>query len=842
MFQQVPIVHQIDYHGQILRLETGLLAKQATASVVATLGETTVMANVVVGKPTNMDYFPLQVIYEEKFYASGKIKSSRFIKREGRPSDNAVLTGRMIDRSLRSLFDSNVRNDIQVIITVLSLDETNTPDLVGVLAASSALKIATKDFAGPVSSIRIGLEANTPQKQITEYLKHQINTTDDFNEIKDALIEASRVLDISQEEDKELIRILARSLAAKDAEWARFFSDIYKQTDRYKPEELRTAYQSDYLPIVNPSYHAQQSSVLDLIVSGDGDNIMMLEAGANIISEEEIGICLDIAADELKVLTNFQSDFINLARQNGMLGVDSLHVITPEQKFYTYWEQFRTQLEACSYGHGTKEKRAEAMGAFRTLHFGNIKTLQDIVYNENIETESSLREFLVSHQNAEADSKYQFDLTVAQNLIDLCDGHLDQLSKIQPELEKAMDTAVKNMVHEKILEQEERIDGRKLDEIRPITCQIDVLPRVHGSSLFTRGETQVLNILTLGSMRDAQTIDEMEDFEEVTKRYLHHYNFPSYSVGETGRYTGPGRREIGHGALAEKALLPVLPTESEFPYTMRLVSECLGSNGSTSMASTCGSTLSLLAGGVPIKDVVAGIAMGLVLDFSTGNFKVLTDIQGAEDHHGDMDFKVTGTATGVTAIQLDNKVAGLTPNILKQALIEAKAGRLFIINKMLEAIEAPRSEISTYAPRVLTTTIPSDRIGDVIGPSGKIIKGLIAKYDVDIDIEDNTGKTLIYGKDSQKTQAALNKILQIIKEFEIGEIVAGKIYRIETYGAFVKIMEEGSETGKEGLIHISNLSDKRVNKVEDIVKIGDIVKAKIIEIKDNGQMSLAVVQ
>jgi polyribonucleotide nucleotidyltransferase len=332
MFQQVPIVHQLNYHGQTLRLETGLLAKQATASVVASLGETTVMANVVVGKPTTMDYFPLQVIYEEKLYASGKIKGSRFIKREGRPSDNAILTGRMIDRSLRSLFDSNVRNDIQVIITVLSLDETNTPDLVGVIAASSALKIATKDFAGPVSSIRVGLEVNTPQKQITEYLKHQINTTDDFNEIKEALIEASRVLDISLEDDKEYIRILARSLAAKDAEWARFFSDIYKQTDRYRPEELDATYQSDYLPMVNPSYQSQQNSVLDLIVSGDGDNIMMLEAGANIITEEEIGICLDIAAEELKTLTQFQSEFIHLARQHGMMGVDSLHIITPRSQ------------------------------------------------------------------------------------------------------------------------------------------------------------------------------------------------------------------------------------------------------------------------------------------------------------------------------------------------------------------------------------------------------------------------------------------------------------------------------------------------------------------------------
>jgi polyribonucleotide nucleotidyltransferase len=481
------------------------------------------------------------------------------------------------------------------------------------------------------------------------------------------------------------------------------------------------------------------------------------------------------------------------------------------------------------------------MESFKALHYNHIQTLQNIVDNENIHTENSLREYLVTHQDPDKQDTYQFELTIAQNIIDLCSGDLSQLPKLRSELEKSLDTAIKAMVHEKILEQEQRIDGRKLDEIRPITCQIDVLPRVHGSSLFTRGETQVLNILTLGSMRDAQTIDEMEDFEEITKRYLHHYNFPSYSVGETGRYTGPGRREIGHGALAEKALLPVLPSQDQFPYTMRLVSECLGSNGSTSMASTCASSLSLMAGGVPIKDVVAGIAMGLVLDQTSGDFKVLTDIQGAEDHHGDMDFKVTGTASGITAIQLDNKVAGLTPNILKQALIKAKAGRLFIINKILEAIELPRPEISAYAPRVLTTTIPQDKIGDVIGPSGKIIKGLIAKYDVDIDIEDNTGKTLIYGKDSQKTQQALNQILQIIKEFEIGEVVAGKIYRIETYGAFVKIIEEGQETGKEGLIHISNLSDKRVNKVEDVVKLGDIVKAKIIEIKDNGQMSLAVV-
>jgi polyribonucleotide nucleotidyltransferase len=413
---------------------------------------------------------------------------------------------------------------------------------------------------------------------------------------------------------------------------------------------------------------------------------------------------------------------------------------------------------------------------------------------------------------------------------------LEDLQLLQKDLLLAVEVVKKKLIKQNILNQERRLDGRRLDETRPIMCQVDVIPRVHGSSLFQRGETQVLNILTIGSTRDAQTIDEMEDFEETTKRYMHHYNFPQYSVGAIGKYAGPGRREIGHGALAEKALLPVLPSEEEFPYTMRLVSECLGSNGSTSMASTCASCLSLMAGGVPIKDMVAGVAMGLVLDQASGQFKVLTDIIGEEDFSGDMDFKVAGTKDGITALQLDNKVAGLTVEILKQALNQAKTARLHILNIMQQTISQPRPELSPYAPRVAQLTIPVEKIGEVIGPSGKVIKALIAKTDTEIDIEDLTGRVVIFGKDAELVNYAAEYIKKIVKDYTLGEIVEGVIFRIEPYGAFVKV----NGTEKEGLIHISQISDNKIKDIKSLFSIGQKIRAKVIEINDKGQLNLSI--
>jgi polyribonucleotide nucleotidyltransferase len=728
MFKQTPYTHSIDLNGQKLTLETGLLAKQATSSVLATIGETTVLAAVVVGKESPADYFPLQIIYEERLYAAGKIKGSRFIKREGRPSDASVLAGRMVDRSLRSLFDPYIRNEIQIVITILSVDEVNSPDTLAVLAASTALSLCGIDgFVGPVSSVRVALQ-----------------------------------------------------------------DEVY---------------------VTNPSYEVQAESDLDLIVSGNGQSIMMVEAGSNIIPEEIIGKGLEVANTTLTTLTQFQKDFVALVPAK----TTETKTIAPAQKYVDYFLKYRADWEKTMYVGPIKMSGNEAYNTMKDGLFaeikglvGKIKTLEDF---ENIK------------QNGTNDEK---------EILSACDS-FDEIAMYSSNLEHALYEGITHIVRDNIISSDKRLDGRRLDETRPISCQIQVLPHTHGSSLFNRGETQVLNVLTIGTNRDAQTLDDMEDFEEQTKRYIHHYNFPAYSVGETGRYFGPGRREIGHGALAEKALLPVLPSEEEFPYTMRLVSECLGSNGSTSMASTCASCLSLLEGGVPIKDLVAGVAMGLMLDVKTGNYKVVTDIQGFEDHHGDMDFKVTGTKDGITALQLDNKVAGLTVEILKDALDKAKAARLHILGIMKETISEPKADISQYAPRVAQIAIPFEKIGEVIGPSGKVIKSIIAKTGVEIEIDDLTGRTLIYGKEMDKVLEAQSIILSLIKEYAPGDIVSGKVYRLEAFGAFVKI--DGTE--KEGLIHISESSPKgeRVKDINDIFKIDDVVSVKILAVNDRGQIS-----
>jgi polyribonucleotide nucleotidyltransferase len=759
-FQSVPLRHSITFQDQKLTLETGLLALQATSSVVATIGETTVMANVVVGKvDMNIDYFPLQIIYEEKMYASGKIRGSRFEKREGKPSDTAVLAGRAVDRSLRSLFNDNYRNSLQVVITILSVDEVNSPDILAILAGSAALSLATPDFGGPVSGVRVGL--------LSEKLKA----------------------------NSENIPLSGGDTAGIGGT---------------KEQNI----------LINPSYLQMESSDLDLIVSGDGDNIMMVEAGANIVDEEIIGKCLDVACGELKVLTDFQNEFITLAKIKGLAKQVELTSQEIDSKYSEYWSNYTRQIENIMYGEGNKEEKSKALVVYEKHH----KKALDLAKRFKQSLNQDIREELESH-----------DSGIAQTILNLIEGEAD-LYNADSNLFKAFHSHVGTIVKDNILERERRVDGRRLDETRTITAQIDVLPRVHGSSLFSRGETQVLNVLTLGTLRDAQTLDGMEEFVEADKPYIHHYNFPSYSVGETGRYGPVGRREIGHGALAERALLPVLPKESDFPYTMRLVSECLGSNGSTSMASTCASSLSLMAGGVPIKDMVGGVAMGLVMSQS-GSYKVLTDIQGLEDHHGDMDFKVTGTRDGITAIQLDNKVAGLTPQILKEALIESKKGRLHILDIMKECISKPKNQISQYAKKVISMTVPMHKIRDVIGSGGKVINGMQDKYGVKIDLENETGQTYIYGKENQAVEDCRSEILSMIKEYQIGDQVSAKVLRILPFGAFVS-MDGGS---MEAMIHISKMSKERIEKVEDALKIGQEVPCKVLEIKDNGNISLGVI-
>lgn len=823
MFKNVPVSHSIQFQDTKITLETGLLANQATSSVLATIGETTVLAAVVVGKETTGDYFPLQVVYEERMYASGKIKGSRFIKREGRPSENAILIGRMIDRSLRSLFDKSIRHEVQVVVTVLSIDEVNPPDILSVLAASSALKIAVKDFQGPVSSVRIGQITLTPVEFLVDKIKHEIGQGRGYDHILGLLTDACSILDLHKESDKAVFREIFNLLASNNSDWANQLKFLYQSQNRLNSAQIMLKYSSVVKSVVCPSYENMNKSNLDLVVSGDGNSIMMVEAGANIVSEETLGNCLDLAVESLVKLTVFQNEFVQKVLD--FTGKEPLSLAKPtlDEKYTAYWEKFLPQIETVLYNSVKKEDRNKNLEEFKLNHDKVLSQVCEIV-SQNDSTEGIIANFTKESEKI-----------IAQSILNLV-SEISEFKNLSQYLDLALEEFIHRLVQTNILDKDRRLDGRRLDETRKIIAQHGVLTHTHGSSLFQRGETQVLNVLTLGTSRDAQTLDDMEDFEEQTKRYIHHYNFPAYSVGETGRYTGPGRREIGHGALAEKALLPVLPSEEEFPYTMRLVSECLGSNGSTSMASTCASCLSLLDGGVPIKDLVAGVAMGLVLDSKTKKFKVLTDILGDEDHFGDMDFKVTGTKDGITALQLDNKVAGLTPEILKLALVQAKAGRMHILGIMANSIDKPKPEISKYAPGVMIVNIPTDKIGEVIGPSGKIIKSIIAKYQVDLDIEDNTGKTFIYGKNRKNVEGAYQTILALIKDYTAGEIVEGKVFRVENYGAFIKI----NSTDKEGMIHISQFSDKRVNDINEVVKMGQIMKAKIVEINEKGQISLTL--
>jgi polyribonucleotide nucleotidyltransferase len=688
----------LDFYGKTVSLQTGLLAMQADSSVIATIGETSIMANVVIDKKvTDLDYFPLQVIFEERMYASGKIKGSRFQKREGRPTDNAILTGRLVDRSLRSLFNQDLKNSIQIIITVLSLDEINQPDTVAVLAASVACRLAGIDeslFAGPVSCIRVGL------------LK-----------------------------------------------------------DEYT---------------INPSYDDLLTSTLDLAVSTNKAGICMLEAGMNMATEEQLINGIEKGNRAGEELNTFQQSFIALVNKTTPTKTPTLKIDPVPESILALFESEKD-------------------------------TIKDLVFNHNY----------TSEKNESLDAYLKAKLST---LID--DPNKKYYSP-------AFYSIVKDIIQTRILEEGIRPDKRGLDDIRTISSFIDILPRVHGSALFNRGQTQVMNVLTLGTMRDALLQDDMEDFEESTKRYLHHYNFPSYSVGETGRYGAPSRREIGHGNLAEKALVPVIPSEADFPYTIRLVSECLGSNGSTSMASTCASTLALLAGGVPIKEPIAGIAMGVVVDKKdTSKFAVLTDIQGMEDHFGHMDFKLTGGKGGLTALQLDNKLAGIELDVLKVAIKQARKGIDFILAKMNEVIDKPKSDISKYAPFVVSLSVPFDRIGDVIGPSGKMIKSIIAKTNTEIDIEDD-GKTFIYGKSRADIDAAKDIIMGMIKEYTVGEILSFIPEKQEKFGYIGKI----GGTQVSTLLHNSQIP-KEISYND--IKMGVPIDVKIESFNDRKQMNITL--
>lgn len=675
--------------GKTLSVEIGKLAQLADGSVLIKCGDTAVLVTACASdKPREgIDFFPLSVDYEEKLYAVGKIPGG-FIKREGKPTEKAVLSSRLIDRPIRPLFPEGFRNDVQIIATVLSVDQDNSPEILAMVGSSIALSISKIPFSGPTASVLIGLI---------------------------------------------------------DGEF-----------------------------ILNPNASQREQSELHLVVSGTKEAVMMVEAGAKEISEEVMLEAILFAHDNIRKIIEFIEEITD------KVGVEKMIV------------------EATSADEELEGKVKE---------FATDKMLNAI---RTIDKQERLE---------------NMDKVTEETVLFFSEEYPDNTKDIEEVLYKIKKEQVRSL----ILNEGIRPDDRKINEIRPISCEVGLLPRVHGSGLFTRGQTQVLTVATLGALGDVQVLDGLG--VEDSKRYMHHYNFPPYSVGETRFLRGPGRREIGHGALAERALEPMIPDIDEFPYTIRLVSEVLSSNGSSSQASVCGSTLALLDAGVPIKKPIAGIAMGLMKE--EDKVVILTDIQGMEDFLGDMDFKVAGSDSGITAIQMDIKIAGIDRDILKAALEQARKGRLFILDKMNSVIDEPREELSPYAPKIITTRIDPDKIRDVIGPGGKTINKIIAETGVKIDIEDD-GKVYISAVDLKNGQKALKIIEGLTKDVTEGEIYLGRVVRIMNFGAFVEILP-----GKEGLVHISKLDKKRVEKVEDIVSVGDEVLVKVTEIDKQGRINLS---
>ena len=682
---------EIEIAGKKVIFETGALCGQSNGSCLVTCGETVIMVNVTMSEEPKpgIDFFPLSVEYQEKMYSVGKIPGG-FKKREGRPSDKAILVSRLIDRPLRPLFPKGFYNDVVVVATALSIDPDVSPEPLAMLGSSFALSISDIPFLGPTGSVLVGLV--------------------------------------------------------------------------------------DGKFIINPDQEEREKSDLHLTVSGTEEAVLMVEAGANEVPEEQILDAIMFAHEEIKKIVKFIK---GVKEEIGK-------PVNPNIPYYTIPEEIDSEVRKFA-----SEKLDYALDTF-VRH--ERQERQDAVDKE---TKEHFAEIFPDNEREIGDVLYKM---------------------------------TKEKVRAKILEKGIRPDGRTLEQIRPIWCEVGVLPRVHGSAVFTRGETQVLSCLTLGTVSDVQQLDGLDD-EEVN-RYVHHYNMPPYATGEAKMIKSTGRREIGHGALAERALEPVVPKEDVFPYALRIVSEVLSSNGSSSMASVCGSTLALMDGGVPISAPVAGIAMGLIKDENSKKVAVLSDIQGLEDFLGDMDFKVTGTAKGVTAIQMDIKIKGIDKAILSEALERAKIGRMYIMDKLIACIPEPRKEISKYAPKIITFEIDPEKIKDVIGSGGKTINKIIAETGVKIDIEDD-GTVFIASVDSEMNEKAKKIILSIVEEIEVGDVYDGKVSRITAFGAFVEI-----GMGKEGMIHISKLSSKRVNKVEDVVKVGDTVEVEVIKIDDKGRIDL----
>lgn len=709
------LVVETEWLGRKLTLEVNRVGFRSTASVLVTYGDTVVLGSVVVGKkPVVQDFFPLTIDYEEKFYAAGKISGSKFIKREGKPADEAVLVGRLIDRPIRPLFPKGYRQEVQVVTTVLSMDPSFRPDVVAMLAASSALMLSGTPFDGPVAGLRIG-------------------------------------------------RI--------DGEFKAFLS----------PEE-------------------RERSVMDLVVACKDGKVMMVEAGMDEVPEAMIIEAMHWAVKNIQPVLDLQRELVEKVQPEAQ----EYELVLPD-------ESIQERVEAWY-----KERAGDKVR-------GNVLERQKIV--EELKAEM-IAEFAPQFGEGETEEEKIAEFAEVK----------------QGEYEQAFDLAVNHEVRRGIIEDGVRPDGRKLTEVRPLSSQVDILPRVHGSALFTRGLTQALNIVTLAPLSFAQVVDTME-VTDGKRRYMHHYNAPSWTVGECGRIGSPGRREIGHGYLAERALLPMLPSEEEFPYTIRSVTEIMSQNGSTSMAATCSSCMALMAAGVPLKRPVSGVAMGLMVDVPMGEeitpadidkAYVLTDLMDAEDFAGDMDFKVTGTTEGVTALQMDMKVHGLPVEVLEKAINQSHEGRMFILNHMLSVIPGPRPEISPLAPRIEKLMINPDKIGAVIGKGGEMINKITSETGAMVDIAEN-GLVTIAGDDAEKIKQALDWIKGLTEEPEVGKVYEGTVATIKDFGAFVTILP-----GIDGMLHVSQISDKRVENVSDVLKVGQKVKVKLVAIDDRGRLSLSM--
>lgn len=684
-------VYSTELAGTTITVEIGKFGEQANGACTVRCGDTVVFVSATGSKEPRegIDFFPLTVDFEEKLYAVGRIPGG-FIKREGRPTEKAILISRLIDRPIRPLFPEGFRNDVQIVAMPLSVDPDYPPEVFAMLGSSIALSISDLPFMGPTGSVAVGLV---------------------------------------------------------DGEF-----------------------------VINPVSSQREKSLMDLIVSGTKDAIMMVEAGAHEVPEEQMLEAIMFAHEHIKQLVEFQEKIVE------EIGKEKIEVLV---------EEIDSELESKVRDFAT-DKIKEA-----------VKAVEKQTRDDNL---AKVEEEVLEHFAEEFPEHEKAILTVLENI-------------------------KKEVVRSMILDEGVRVDGRELSEIRPLSCEVGLLPRTHGSGFFKRGQTHVLTVCTLGPMADVQVLDGL--WEEESKRYMHHYNFPPYSVGETRPMRGPGRREIGHGALAERALEPIIPSVDEFPYAIRLVSEVMSSNGSTSMASVCGSTLALMDAGVPIKAPVSGIAMGLIKDEETGRVAILSDIQGIEDFLGDMDFKVAGTEKGITAIQMDIKIKGIDKEILAKALAAAREGRMFIMQKMLECISEPRKELSPYAPKIISTTIDPEKIRDVIGPGGKVINAIIAETGVKIEIEDD-GHIFVYSPNQEDAQKAIEMIENIAKEVEVGEVYQGKVMRIANFGAFVELLP-----GKEGLVHISKLSHDHVSRVEDVVKVGDEITVKVTDIDEQGRINLS---